>query len=228
MLLMNKCIGTIARMGGVPSLLTPFVDSFIDMAQWNAEYLCGPGEWVHYPRAPQVSIHDVARNAIAESFAGEWLLMLDTDHQFEPDIAARLIRVSEETGCDVVTGLYQYKAAPHLPVLYYHRDGGMVPIGDWDRSVSALEIDSAGAGCLFIRRGVFDRIQAELEEQPFARIKHYGEDHSFFLRLKTLGIKSVCATRVECHHLQVRPLGLADCDVEGLEMSDPMPVRGYR
>lgn len=229
MLMGNRCIGSVSRMGGNPAYLGEFVDSFADLIQFNASYLCGPGEYVFYPRFPRVSIHDLARNHIAETMRGDWVLMLDTDHAFDPDICARLLNASDRTGADVVTGMYQYRQPPHSPVLFRFREGkGMLPIGDWDRSVEALEVDSAGAGCLFVRRRVFDRIRKELGEEPFGRIGGYGEDHSFFLRLHKLGVPAVCATKVECHHLQVRPLTISDYDRDAVETAEPETVRGYR
>jgi hypothetical protein len=215
-------------MGGVPARLAEFDDAFVDLVCWNHEYLCGPGEYVHYPRPPKVSIHDVARNIMAESFRGEWLIMLDTDHAPEPDIAARLLKVADDCEADVVTAMYQYRAAPHSPVLYRHRGDGLYPLGAWDETVRAIEVDSAGAGCLFVRRRVFERIAAELGEQPFERIKHHGEDHSFFLRLRQLGIKTVCDPHVECPHLTVKPITLEDYRRQDVDLEEPETVRGYR
>lgn len=228
MLLMNRCIGTVARMGGCPAYLGEFFDSFVDLVAWNASYLCAPGEYVHYPRPPQASIHDVARNSLAESMRGDWLLQLDSDHAFQPDLCGRLMNVAERTEADVVTGFYQYRQRPHSPVLYIGKDGLPKPLVDWDGSLEALEVYSAGAGCLWVKRSVFDRIRSGLGEEPFARINGLGEDHSFFLRLHRLKIKAVAALRVECHHLQVRPLGLADYDRSVLEAADAEPARGYR
>lgn len=228
MLLTNRCIGTVARMGGCPALLTEFTDSLVDMVVWNAQYLCGVGEVVHYPRPPRVSIHDVARNAIAESMRGDWVLMLDTDHAFEPDLCMRLLNVAQQTEAEVVTGLYTYRQPPHSPVLYRQNGNGLYPLGAWDEDLSAIEVDSAGAGCLLVYRRVFEVIHEELDEKPFDRISHYGEDHSFFLRLKKLGIKAVCNPRVECHHLQVRPLKLADYNRDSVELNEPEKAMGYR
>ena len=228
MLLMNKYIGTVARMGGTPAVLSPFVDSFADLIQWNAQYLCLPGECIHYPRPPRVSIHDVARNIMADNMRGDWLLMLDTDHAFDPDIAYRLLNVADRTGAEVVTAVYQYKDPPHSPVVFRLQGEGLHPVGAWDESVEVLEVDSAGAGCLWVKRSVFERIEDELKEQPFSRISGYGEDHSFFLRLKKLKIKAVCAMRVECHHLQMRALSLADYDPDVVELQEPEMAVGYR
>lgn len=232
MLLTNRCIGTVARMGGVPFYYSEFLDSFADLIQFNHEYLCNRGDYIHYPKPPKVSVHDVARNSIVQNFLGDFLFMLDSDHSFEPDILARLLHTAAETKIDVVTGLYQYKTFPHSPTLYKWRGdektGGLYPIGEWSQSANIIEVDSAGAGCLLIRRRVFDRIRDELNEQPFERLPGYGEDHSFFLRLRKLGVKSVCDTRVECHHLIVKRLGIGDYDPKWMDLGEPVKVGGYR
>ncbi len=212
MLTMNNYIGTVARIGGVPALYTQFVDSFIDMTQWNQQYICGPGEWIYYPKPPPCSVVDMSRNMIAERFEGEWLLQLDSDHSFDPDLLGRILNMAHLTGAMVITGMYQYKMAPHSPVLYQKIDDGRFPLVEWDRNATAMIVDSAGAGCLWVRRQVFDRIRDELHERPFTRYEELSEDHSFFQRIEKLGIQCVCATKVECHHLNVRPLTLADYD----------------
>jgi hypothetical protein len=226
-LMMNRCIGTVARMGGTPAVLTEFVDSLADLIQWNAQYLCGPGEYVYYPRPPKVNIHDVARNILADSMRGGWLLMLDSDHAFEPDLCSRLINVAEQTRSEVVTGLYTFRQPPHSPVLYRYHNDALHPLGDWDERLEVMPVDSAGAGCLLVYRSVFDRIKAELNEEPFSRIGGCGEDNSFFLRLRKLGIPAVCATKVECHHLQVRPLSLSDYRRDHVELKAPETVTGW-
>ena len=64
-------------------------------------------------------------------------------------------------------------------------------------------IASAGAGVLWVRRSVFDRIAAELHEGPFDRRLGLSEDHSFFERLGDLEIPAYLAPQVEAEHLQV-------------------------
>ena len=129
--------------------------------------------------------------------------MLDTDLAFEPDLAARLVRFFELNKLDVLCGIYPYKSHPHFPVVYMHEpesDRHEI-MADWDRSLSLLPIDSAGAGLLLVRRTVFERITSELHESPFDRYPGKGEDHSFFMRLRKLGIQAYCAPHVEADHL---------------------------
>jgi len=227
----TRYLGTVARMGGVPAMLTQFVDSFIDMVAWNQQYLCDAGQFISYPRPPACSVQDITRNMLAESFHGDWLLQLDSDHQFEPDLVARLLNVAQHTGAQVVTGLYQFKAHPHSPVLYRRLEDGFYPLVEWDRQANAMIVDSAGGGCLWVKREVFDRIRTELGEKPFNRYDELSEDHSFFVRLRKLEIPVVCAPKVECHHLIVKPVALADYDrawinsvrmVDSKVMGDPI------
>jgi len=217
MLTANNYLGTVARIGGVPAMYTQFVDSFIDMIQWNQQYVCGPGEWIYYPKPPACSVVDMSRNMIVDKFEGDWLLQIDSDHSFDPDILGRILNMAQMIGAVVATGMYQYKMAPHSPVLYQKIDDGRFPLVEWDDSATAMVVDSAGAGCLWVRRQVFDKIREDLNEKPFDRYPDLSEDHSFFQRLEKIGVQCVCFPKIECHHLTVRPLSLADYDRESID-----------
>lgn len=231
MLLGRKALGTVAYLGGLPALLEPFAWSFAQLVQFNEEFLADDRHYVHYDRA-RISDHGPARNQLVATFLGEWLLQLDTDHQFEPDLVARLLRLADEHGIDVLAGVYQLKSPPHVPVLYQWvqvaGQPALQPLATWPDDVRLLEIGSAGGGCLWVRRCVFDRIVRELGDQPFDRIGGYSEDHSFFYRCRQLGIKAYAAMHVHAAHLRVAPVTLADLDAEGLAVSEPFPVGGFR
>lgn len=212
MLLGKKPIGTIAYLGGVPAVLEEFCFSFAQMMQYNAEFLCGPNEYIHLDRA-KVSFHAFARNRLADNMRGDWLLMLDTDHQFEPDLCHRLLDRMDRCNVDVIAGVYAYKNPPHLPTLYHwNENDGLEQIGKWEGRATLFECGSAGAGALMVRRKVFDRIEEELKEGPFSVIHPWGEDHSFFSRLKKLGIKAYFDPRIEAKHLAVKPVSIHDYD----------------
>jgi glycosyltransferase involved in cell wall biosynthesis len=217
-------------MGGQPALLEEFTFSLAQMIQFNAEALCGPGEYVHLDRT-KASFHSFARNQLAQHMQGDWLLMLDTDHQFTPDLCLRLLDRMNVTGADVIVGLYQHRQWPHAPVLYLKNEESLYsPIGAWGMegiSPDVFTVDSAGAGCLMVRRKVFDRIRDELHESPFDIIAPFGEDHSFAKRCEKLGIKIVCDPRIECNHLQVRPISLADYDRSAVMLNEPQQVAGF-
>lgn len=209
----KKPIGTIAYMGGVMAVPEPFAWSWGQMVQYNAEYLCEPNECVHYCRAT-ISIHSAARNSIVQQFKGDWLLMLDTDHVFDPDIAARMVFKMNKYHMDVLSGIYHYKSPPYAPVLYTWAEDGerMQILGDWERPDPPyfIPVAAAGAGCLMVRRSVFQCIKEELKEEPFDITPPFGEDMSFFRRLKKLGIQAYCDPALECNHLRLHPVSSKD------------------
>jgi hypothetical protein len=215
---------------GVPAMLTPFTIAWGEMCAYNAEILCGPDEYVHRTWT-QKSFHSAARNELVGEMRGDWLLMVDTDHWFEPDLTARMLDRLNTFEVDVVCGVYTFKTPPYLPVLYQFNENtglGRV-IGDWNATGEGVlgnelvQVDAAGAGCLMVRASVYDRVFAELGEKPFDSVRHLGEDMSFFERLKRLGIKSYFDPRIECHHLEVRRTSLADCNRAAYIVGQPRP-----
>ena len=216
----NHPLGTVGIMGGVPFVHTEFAWSLAQLVQYTNEYVCGPGEFVHWTKA-SLSYHSAARNQLADTMLGDWLLMLDADLAFEPDLLARLLRTfNTENQLDVLTGLYHFKSPPHPPVLYTASASpdAFDLMGDWDRldGKYLVPVASAGAGCLLVRRAVFERIRHELKESPFNILAPLGEDHSFFKRLERLGIKAYCDPVIECFHLRTQPISAADYDREAV------------
>lgn len=225
MLLGNQPIGTVAFMGGVPAVLTSFWWSCIQLVQCVSETCCNPGEYVHYDRAT-FSDHAPARNGLVANMQGDWILMLDTDHAFDPDILARMLKRFNDHALDVLVGVYCYKAPPHAPLIFHDTgDGQMHLIANWDRE-GLVRIDSAGAGCLLVRRTVFDRIKREIGGGPFDREGAYSEDHSFFRKCQRLGIEAYADTRIECNHLRTQPVTLDDFRKQNVPLGERLAVGG--
>jgi hypothetical protein len=209
-------------MGGVPSVFEDFCWSWGMMVQYNAEYLCRDGEYVHYDR-PKISYHSAARNMMVERMRGDWLFMLDTDHKFDPDILGRLLHRMDQYKVQVVTGLYQLRSEPYAPVIYKRHPtdpDGNCQMAEWSVARSPLFVDSAGAGCLLIQKGVFQRIKSELGEQPFDQRGPQSEDHSFFRRCELLKIPVLCDPRIEANHLSVEPIDMSWFDKSEVNMID--------
>ena len=203
-------MGTVSYMGGVPAVYEQFCWSWGQFIQYNEEFLCDNKKYIHYDRAT-FSDHAPARNSLVQKALGDWLFMLDTDHVFEPDILHRLLTSMTEADIDVITGMYQFKKKPYSPVVYGKNvQGNTQALIFWSEEAKLFRIEAAGAGCLLVKRKVFDRIRNELGKEPFDRIEGYSEDHSFFKRLKELDIKAFCDPRVECNHVVVQPICLDD------------------
>jgi len=228
MLLKKKVLGTTAYLGGLPANLEAFTWAWGQLIQYNNEYLCQPGEIVHLDKAT-VSLHDFARDSLVERMLGDWLWMTDTDHAFSPDIVVRMLSAMQKYDLKVATAIYRHKSAPGMPVIYQWDDEGKfaLPIGNWDQDVQAIEIGSAGAGCLMVRREVFRRIRDELKERPFARFDGYGEDHAFFQRCRRLKIPVYALTKIESPHLQVQKLVMDNYNFNNSAIGERRETGGF-
>jgi hypothetical protein len=99
------------------------------------------------------------RNEIVSTFQGDWLLMIDDDQLFTPDLAMRLLRRLDQPRVDVVVPLILRRGPPHEPVLELLPTGAteLVRVKLTDES-GLLPVYAAGTGIVLIRRRVFERI----------------------------------------------------------------------
>ena len=224
MLIRRVPIGSCAFLGGLIAVPVEFVDSWANMVQFNTEYLAQPNEFVHYLRSIS-SYHVTARNGLARSFLGDWLWMSDADHAFDPDIVARMVSLMKEKNIDVLSAIYRYKAHPFLPTTYMWVNGAYMVVSQMDWNADLVKIDCAGAGCLLVRRRVFERIWNELHEEPFDVIGKFSEDFSFFHRCMKLGIACYVAPKIYSTHLRVT--GVTNDMFDPSEVvAVPMPAGG--
>lgn len=197
------------------ALPEPFVQSWTQMLQYNYEYLIEQNQRIEYTRST-VSYHSFARNMLVEHMKGDWLLQLDTDATFDPDLLGRMLlwfNNSKPNGkpIDVLAGMYLYKSEPHPPVVFGYDPvkKEKIILGDWGEG-DLLRIKGAGAGCLLVRRSVFDTIKAKTGHSPFDIYFHKGsplsEDHSFFERCWDLKIPVYAHTDIWVNHLMYKPL----------------------
>lgn len=227
-------IGTLAYMGGVPCNLEAFTWSWGQIIQNVNENLCRPVQdalgtvipFVHLDRAV-TSEHRFARNGLAKTFMGDWLVMLDMDHANDPDVVSRMVGMVKHYDIDVLSAFYRDKHPPHCPQIWF-----MDPETKIYAAVAEIDMNAelwggeelcAGAGCLLIRRTVFERIENELHEEPFDNIprpgdgKPWGEDFSFFYRCYRLGIKSYVCPQIKTHHLRIARVTDADYDSSAVD-----------
>jgi hypothetical protein len=212
MLSRSHCLGTIGYLGGLMTLPELFCWSWGQMLAFNAEHLLQPGESIHYTRA-RMSLHQTARNWLVQERRGDWLLMLDTDHTFPPDLCLTMLTLMKRYQTPVLTGIYRHKTLPHHPMLWAWQTGqdGLVPIAEYDPTIPCFQVDAAGGGCLMIHGSVLEKCARELpEEEPFTHRGKYGEDFSFFHRCKQLGIPVFATPLAETTHLTLKPITAED------------------
>lgn len=229
MLIGRRIIGTIGVMGGVPWQFTEFCKCYGDLLAFNATNLTRPDEEIKRVWAT-VSTHAVARNGLVDEREGDWLLFLDCDMHFDPDLLGRMLRTAEQYSCPVLTGVYHYGVPPHLPVLYQWDGKGFSQIAKFDNTEPFL-VGGGGGGCLLVQNWVFDRIEEAFPDRgPFTIEPPYGtDDLPFYAKCHQLGIPVGCDPRVQCGHLRVTAIGQEQHaqSLEGLELT-PMEVPAWQ
>ena len=154
------------------------------------------------------------RNRLVRMFLDtpyEWLLMIDTDMEFEPDLLTELFKVAHPVTAPIVAGACAVvdPAGNRILVWYQQVEDGVYRQARFDPRHKAVHLDAAGTGCLLVHRSVFERIlsrQTEPDEwvwfdQPSVNGKRIGEDMAFCRRAVRLGFSIWgCPMAVLKHH----------------------------
>ena len=107
-------IGTCSfNCGYGPTNLTEFTQSWGAMLVYSYEFVCRArkGEILHLAYGRTSDVAD-SRNYLARTMMGEFILMLDVDHCFEPDLLARMLALFNSPSpdgdrVDVLSGFYR-------------------------------------------------------------------------------------------------------------------------
>lgn len=204
-----KIIGTVGRMWS-DMMYAQCADSITEMMQLSQMTLCRPNEMILFNKA-NVSYHEMGRNQLVEEMEGDWLLQVDTDHVWAPDMLIRLLNLQKRFDAPVISAIYQYKHPPHGPVAaFWTGDKTLTPLAEWDRTADIIPVGAVGGGALLVKKEVFKRIKSELNEMPFQITEGLSEDYSFCRRCRKLGIPIHLAPQVETHHLIRHALSVDD------------------
>lgn len=191
------------------------VVGFNHPGQWEADFgrslaamlLADKGKKILDICASESSSFLVAgRNAMVESFLrtqGKWLLMLDADMTFPPDLIQRLLRHATPTR--IVGGLCFTATA--LPVMF-GMDGERILTWTPGTLVPVL---ATGGACLMIHRSVFERIPAGNPYFAMDVSCHQMDQDQNFLRLTQLyGTTVAVDTSTSLGHIKRRIVTEAD------------------
>ena len=137
------------------------------------------------------------------------IFFVDSDMVIPKDALARLFKQEK----DIVSGLYFHRNPPHKPHLYRIVGELLEAIDDYGSGL--VECDAVGAGCLLIKRGVFESLTgkvnvAEGVSQFFVTTPTVGEDIFFCELAKENGFKVHCDTSVKCGHIELSVIGEKD------------------
>jgi len=166
-----------------------------------------------------------ARNLAVEKFMKEqsapWLLMLDTDMVFAPDLLDRLIAAADPVHRPIMGGLCFFQddqgeaQATMYELVEKGEDGkpGFVRYTRWPDD-QVFEVAATGAACLLMHRDALDRTfryKPELAVPWFKETVFYGrlmgEDLTFRMRARAAGVPIFVHTGIQLGHMKSTMLG---------------------
>ncbi len=139
---------------------------------------------------------DKSRNLLAGKALqaeADYILWLDSDMVFQPDLMIRLM-ADIQTGKDFVSALYHYRKPPYKPVIWkqYRNmdlDGCMIMDQYLHYPKDGLfEIEACGFGAVLMRTEMIEKVAGKYKAL-FDQLPKTGEDMSFCARARHCGYK---------------------------------------
>lgn len=178
------------------SVATPFCQSLLTMNKVGDE--CS----VSFQVGSLVSESREKLAALAISRDADYVLWLDSDMTFEPDIMERLFKHMETY--DIVTGLYFRRRPPFSPVIFkkLHLEGDVCLFEDYTEYPEdrVFEVEGIGFGCVMMKTEVLLSVFARYKN-CFTMMGRNGEDVSFSMRARNCGYKIWCDPSIKCGHI---------------------------
>ena len=146
------------------------------------------------------SRNDLGAMAINNEF--DYVLWLDSDQVFDPDLLERMLKKLQEEDLDILTSVYFRRVAPYSPVLFkslsYNNPGA-----SWDEygdlPPGLFEAAGCGFGCVLMSVDVLMSVQAKFGTM-FQPLQGLGEDLAFCWRARQCGYKIMCDPTIEVGH----------------------------
>lgn len=138
-------------------------------------------------------------NLVRESLetGSEWLLFLDDDQAFQPDLLVRLLQHEQP----IVASLYMQRQVPFAPVAYTHQDSETFTVtplylNDYLTDHGLVEVAAAGTGGMLIRSEVFRKL-----DDPWFEHGHASEDLIFCEKARDAGFPIFCDLQARMGHI---------------------------
>ena len=133
----------------------------------------------------------------------DWLLFIDSDMTFEPDMLKKLME-DAESGKDIVTGICFRRRPDYNPAIWKKIRPGMpgeaiVETYDDYPDNDVFEVEGCGMAAVLIKASILKDV-FESQQALFAPIPGYGEDVSFCLRARKAGFRLWCDSRIKVGH----------------------------
>lgn len=161
---------------------------------------------------PNSLVYD-SRNLMALSaieMGVDRIMWFDSDMVFTPNTLKQLSADMDEIGCDMVTGVYTKRIIPYTPVIYRELNEPTIdangrpeahikPYLDYPVN-SIFPVEGCGFGCVMTSVALVKRVIDKFTS-AFLPYLWAGEDLSFCYKVKQLGEKIYCDSRIKCGHV---------------------------
>lgn len=146
--------------------------------------------------------NELARQAIKSE--ADWVLWLDSDMVFEPDLLKKMLKVCKENNIDFLTGLCFRRKPPYTPTLFDRLDK-MEHGASYTTIMSVPEGRFKVGGCGFagvlMSTDVLLSVAARFGGRMFDPLEGFGEDVSFCWRARQCGYEIWCDSDIELGHI---------------------------
>lgn len=139
----------------------------------------------------------------------DYILWLDSDMSFAPDLAQKLLADAEQ-GLDFVTGICFKRTIPTTPTILKTCEWSCKPNGEKEGKVeyfedypadSLFEVAGAGMAACLTKVDMLKHAAKHFVGSPFEPLPGLGEDYSLCWRLRQIGYKLYCDSRVKVGHI---------------------------
>ena len=147
------------------------------------------------------SRNDLAKQAL--KLECDYILWLDSDMVFPPETLKYLLKEMDETGADLISGLYFRRCAPFSPVAFDALEikDGKASWSDYTGELTGLhEVAGVGFGCVLQKTGMLLDMAATYGDF-FGPIAKVGEDLAFCWRARQLGYKIMLDCNLKLGHV---------------------------
>ena len=163
---------------------------------------------------------------VAEKYGAEWMLMLDADMVFDPQVPYQLLDAADPVERPILSALYfgyiKSNLANGFNAIWMRKytDGyRTLMYDDLNINQEIVELDAVGMGCCLIHRSVFDKMTADADPLQFRRLQwfgreiidhesgiigRYGEDVAFCHRAQQSGFKIYGHAGITLEHIKSR------------------------
>jgi hypothetical protein len=211
-----------------------FMSSLMNFREFDLAHECIMGA-----RIPERGLYIAGvRNKIVSSFLTtpfDWLMMIDTDHQFAPEDPYYLLNAAQEIGAKVISALYFGILDGQVAPMWWSKSSKGDPCTVPNIVPGVQEILGFGAGMCLIHRSVFEEMEKQYQDDPWKWFNHdittfnghserFGEDLGFCNRVTKLGIKMYGDSRVVIGHDKSQIIDLASFLKVARERKEGEPV----